>query len=147
MSTPSPRTNHNGYVRASHAEGLKGFDPDAWKTLLDDTQRIKLRHIRAKAGRDMRKYVVSMRKAIERLLEIDAEAQKQSVEAVGGQEVIEKVFGCKEPLSFDPASFDNSGEPITPGFDDMLEATEDLDLQTSQLAAGGSFLLPQEDDD
>jgi hypothetical protein len=50
-------------------------------------------------------------------------------------------------LSFDPESFDNFGNPITVGFNDMLEATDDLDLQTSQLAAGGSFLLPQEDDD
>ena len=41
--------NTNGYVRAS--DGINGFDRDAWKTLLTNDQRIKLRHLRAKAGR------------------------------------------------------------------------------------------------
>jgi hypothetical protein len=144
MSTTA-QTNHN--VRASHAEGRKGFDTDAWKTLLNDSQRVQLRRIRAKAGREMRKHVVSLRRALNKLIEIDAEVKKQAQEAVGGQDaLLEKVFGCKEPLCFDPESFSASGEPITPGFHDMLEATDDLDLQTAQLVQGGSFLLPQEDD-
>ena len=137
--------NTNGYVRAS--DNIKGFDRDAWKTLLTNDQRIKLRHLRAKAGREMRKHVVVLRKALKRLIEIDGELKKQAEEAVGGQETIEKIFGCKEPLSFDVGSYSESGEVITPGFDDMLESTDELDLQTAQLARGGSFLLMQEDDE
>lgn len=147
MQSISIKTNANGYVRASPADGIKGFDSKAWKNTLTEAQRCQLRHIRHRAGRAMRKHVVAIRKALRELIRIDDSVKQQSKEVVGGEEALEALFGCKHPLSFDMEQHSKSGDIITPGFEDMLEATETIDDDTEQLASGPACYLPQEDDD
>jgi len=139
MQNSTIKTNANGYVRASHSEGIKGFDDKAWKNSLTDEQRRKLRCIRSKAGRDVHKQITAIRKAAKALISINKSIKKQAEEVVGGQQSLKALFGCENPLSFD----------MDPGFEDILEATDDIHAETEQFAASPStiFYLPQEDDD
>jgi hypothetical protein len=141
----SVTTNSNGYVKAS--DGFRGFDAKAWKESTTEEQRRNLRRIWTAAGRSVYKHVAAIRKATKALIQIDKNIKKQAEEAVGGQQALEAVFGCKDPLSFDTEDHDASGAIVTPGFEDILEATENLYDQVEQLAESPSstFLLPQED--
>ena len=129
-----------------------GFSKQQW-SLLTNEQQNALRKVYTSLHRRGFEQMTILREAAHNLKELDNYAMEQTNAILGGADVVELVFGVKNPLGLDEGTdveevFDKDGVKCIKSisFEDLLESTQErCDFLEQFVQGSGTFALPQED--